>query len=79
MEKQAKGGKAQSARRAPVGDRPGMELLSHLCDVMGLFPAVGEAAIGELAGKMMAERLRREAAGGARRPGRAKARQRNRR
>jgi hypothetical protein len=56
-----------------------MELLSHLCDVMGLFPAVGEEAIGELAGKMMAERLRREAAGGARRPGRAKTRQRNRR
>ncbi len=40
----------------------GTVLLSHLCEVMELFPSVSEEAVGELAGRMMVERLRREAA-----------------
>lgn len=39
-----------------------MDLLANLCDVMGLFPAASEEAVGELVGRMMAERLRGEVA-----------------
>jgi hypothetical protein len=39
-----------------------MDLLAHLFEIMDLFPIASEEAVGELAGRMMAERLRREAA-----------------
>lgn len=55
-------GKAGLRLRPQAGGLDGMDLLSNLCGVMGLFPSIREEAIGELAGKMMAERLRREAA-----------------
>jgi hypothetical protein len=50
-----------------------MGLLSHLCEVMDLFPIASDEAVGELAGRMMAERLRREAAESNRRRAPAKA------
>ncbi len=37
--------------------------MENLCEVMKLFPAVSEEAVAEFAGRMMAERLRCEAAG----------------
>jgi hypothetical protein len=61
-------GKQSSVRKAGLRLRPQaggldeVDLLSNLCGVMDLFPSIGEEAIGELAGKMMADRLRREAA-----------------
>lgn len=51
-----------------------MDLLANLCDVMGLFPAASEEAVGELVGRMMAERLRGEVAGKKRRVASAKVR-----
>jgi hypothetical protein len=52
IERRARSKKTAGAER--------MDLFVHLCDVMDLFPGAGERAAGELAGKMMAERLRQE-------------------
>jgi hypothetical protein len=57
-----KNGRPKRVRRQPDSGSSGTALLSHLCEVMELFPSVGEEALGELAGRMMAERLRRETA-----------------
>jgi hypothetical protein len=54
----------------------GVDLLSNLCEVMGLFPMVSDEAIGELVGRMLVERLRGEAAEQRRRLGPAKTRRR---
>jgi hypothetical protein len=54
----------------------GVDLLSNLCEVMGLFPIVSDEAIGELVGRMMVERLRGEAAEKRRRFGPAQTRHR---
>ncbi len=40
----------------------GTRLFEHLSEIMGLFPAASEAAAGELAGRMLTGRLRREVA-----------------
>lgn len=69
-------GKPKSVRRQRGDGLEGMDLLSNLCEVMGLFPRASDEAVGELAGRMMAERLRREAAEKRRRPGPAKTRRR---
>ena len=54
--------KSRRVRPKPGGGLNGMGLLSHLCEVMDLFPIASDEAVGELAGRMMAERLRRDAA-----------------
>jgi hypothetical protein len=69
-----KGGKSGSVRRQRGDELNGVDLLSNLCEVMGLFPMGSDEAIGELAGRMMVERLRGEAAEKRRRLGPAKTR-----
>jgi len=54
--------KSARVRRKSGGGLYGMDLLAHLFEIMDLFPIASEEAVGELAGRMMAERLRREAA-----------------
>jgi hypothetical protein len=70
------GGKSESVRREPGDELNGVDLLSNLCEVMGLFPMVSDEAIGELVGRMMFERLRGEVAKKRRRLGLAKTRRR---
>jgi hypothetical protein len=55
-------GKTGRARMQAGGGLSGMPLLVHLCEVMDLFPTASDEAVGELAGRMMADRLRRETA-----------------
>jgi len=57
-----------SGGRKNNGRLKGIDLLANLCEVMDLFPVVSEEAIRELVGRMLSERLRREAAGKRRRP-----------
>ena len=55
--------KLRRVRRESDKRSRGMDLLAHLFEMMDLFPIVSEAAAGELAERMMTERLRREVAG----------------
>lgn len=56
-------GKPAERLRRDATAPDGNELMENLCEVMKLFPAVSEEAVAEFAGRMMAERLRCEAAG----------------
>ena len=49
-------------RNMRAGRLNGIKLLGHVCEIMDLFPVVSDKAAGELAERMMLERLRREEA-----------------